>query len=301
MSMKAVKINSGLEGSFVMPAEILPLLPKTDGTLLRVLVYSFAKVEFELSAAAEEIGVTADEFENALSFWEKSGVFSLGKKDAPPKKPQSIIQSYDGETLSDAIQNEPDFAALKDTIEEMTGRLLNKNDINLLYNLFHFTGLGADYICTVAAYASRSGKTNLRYITNTALSLYDEGVDTFEKLEETLSAIQKKDDLRARFASLCGFGQRRLSPREEGFLTKWFIDFDLSFDLVKQAYEKMVDAIGTVKLAYLDKILTDWHSQGIKTAVAAKGAAKPKRLRPDDSFDISEFVDAALKRGVGGA
>ncbi len=302
--MKNLKINCASYENFIMAGEIIPMLSKINETQLKVFVYCSANREFELSAAAESVGIPAPEFEEAVKFWGETGLISIGEQTVPPAKKVALLQNYDGETLAHAMENEHEFSALKNTVEDMLGKILNKNDINLLYNIYHFSGLGADYVCTVAAYAVARGRANMRYITQTALSLCDEGVDTFEKLEAVLSERQKNDDLRSRFITLCGFGARKLSSKEEGYITKWFADYNLSFDVVKTAYEKMVDAIGEVKLSYLDKILTDWHEQGVKNAEEAKKTIKQRmnaaasKTLPEDSFDINEFIDAAMKRGV---
>jgi DnaD/phage-associated family protein len=300
--VKSVKITTTTQNNFIMPGEIVGLLSKVNETQLKVFVYCMAKGEFDLNAAAEFIGVPSNDFEEALKFWAEKGLITDMESNIPASKRISLIQSYDGETLAQAMETEKEFASLKDTVEEMLGKVLNKNDINLLYNIYHFSGLGADFVCTLVAYAVARGKANMRYITQTALSLYDEGVDTYEKLEATLSARQKQEDMRSKLITLCGFGARKLSAKEEGYITKWFTEFDLSFDVVKAAYEKMVDSIGEVRLAYLDKILTDWHGQGIKSNEDVQkiqtGRSKPVKTLPADSFDINEFIDAALKRGV---
>ncbi|MDD4124549.1 MAG: DnaD domain protein [Eubacteriales bacterium] len=300
--MKNIKISCTAHDSFIMPGEIIPLLSKINETQLKVFVYCMSTCEFELTSASEGIGVSVADFEDAVKFWIEAGLISGGEQTAAAPKRVGLIQSYDGETLAQAMKDEHDFASLKDTVEEMLGKVLNKNDISLLYNIYHFSGLGADFVCTLVAYAVARGKANMRYITQTALSLYDEGVDTYEKLEATLSAKQKHEDMKSRFITLCGFGARKLSAKEESYITRWFTDFDLPFDVIKTAYEKMIDMIGEVKLPYLDKILTDWHERGVRSGEDAQKTqnqrSKGAKTLPADSFDINEFIEAAMKRGV---
>lgn len=301
--MKNYKVACHTHDNFIMPGEIIPLLSKLSENELRVFIYCAYQNEFEISAAAQQTGVSVLEFEKAVLSLAEAGLVQSGEAPAPKAKKTDLIQYYDSETLAFALQTD-DFASLKDTVEEMLGKMLNKNDINLLYNIYHFSGLGADYVCTVVAYAVARGKANMRYITRTALSLYDEGVTSFEQLEAYLSEKQKKDELKNRFKVLCGFGARKLSVREEDFINKWFHVFELPFDVVSAAYEKMVDAIGDVRLSYMDKILVDWHAQGVKNEKAAKEAAGSRKgfaakTIPEDSFDINEFIDAAMKKGTG--
>lgn len=299
--MKNIKIVSRCNDDIIVPSDVTKHLKTATEAQLKVLLYCLAQKQFIDEDAYDFLGITEESFDSAVDYWVKNEIFAKDEKSIVMRKPSDLLQSYDSETLAAAIENEEGFASLRISVEEMIGKILNKNDINLLYNIYHFSGLDAEYVCAITAYAVAHNKANMRYITQTALAMYDEGADTYDKLEERLLTRQKGEDMRAQFIALCGFGARRLTPKEDMYIVKWFTRFDLPFDVVKTAYEKMIDAIGEVKLAYLDKILTDWHNLGIKSAENVKEATKFKKKaddEPEDSFDVSEFIEAALKKGV---
>ena len=298
--MKTFKITPPGSDNFIMPGEIVPYLATATEAQIKAYVYCMSRSEANADDGSKACGISREDFESAIEYWCGCGMLSINEKKPLPKKQTDLLQSYDGETLAKAIETEPTFASLKVSMEDMLGTVLNKNDINLLYNLYHFSGLDYDYVCTVAAYAVARGKGNMMYITRTALELYDEGADTFEKLEKLFAVRQESETSRSRFISLCGFGSRKLTPKEENYIARWFSEFSLPFDVVKTAYEKMIDTIGEVKLPYLDKILTDWHKMGVKNASDAAEASSVRKNAslPEDSFDVSEFVEAALKKGV---
>ena len=299
--MKNYKITTPSSGDFIMPSEALKYIDKASSEQLKVLIYCAAHAEFELSSAARECGLDTDAFVKALGFWTENGVFAAGEKAAPRRKPNELLQSYDTDVLSDALEKDGEFATIKSSVEDLLGKVLNRNDINLLYNMYHFAGMNADYICTVAAYSAARGKPSMLYITQTALGFYDDGADTYEKLELMLAERQTRESERAQFISLCGFGSRKLTSKENALITKWFSEMELSFGVVRTGYDKMVDTIGGVKLSYLDKILTEWYESGIKDEEAAKEAASNRKndaLLPEDSFDADEFIKAAMNKGV---
>ena len=298
--MKTFKITPPGKDNFIMPGEILGYLASATEAQIKTYVYCMSKSEANPDDGSASCGISKEDFVSALEYWCGCGMLSIDEKKPLPKKQTDLLQSYDGETLAKAIENDETFSSLKASMEDMLGTVLNKNDINLLYNLYHFSGLDSDYVCTVAAYAVAKGKGNMMYITRTALELYDEGADNFEKLEKLFASRQESETNRSRFISLCGFGSRKLTSKEENYIARWFSEFGLPFDVVKTAYEKMIDTIGEVKLPYLDRILTDWHKLGVNDASGAAAEAGKKKASslPSDSFDVSEFVEAALKKGV---
>lgn len=297
--MKTFRITPPGKDNFIMPGEIVSYLATATEAQIKTYIYCLSRSEANAEDGASACGISKDEFVLCVDFWCGCGMLSIDEKKPLPKKQTDLLQSYDGETLAKAIENDETFSSLKASMEDMLGTILNKNDINLLYNLYHFSGLDSDYVCTVAAYAVSRGKGNMMYITRTALELYDEGADNFEKLEKLFAVRQESETNRSRFISLCGFGSRKLTPKEENYIARWFSEFSLPFDVVKTAYEKMIDSIGEVKLPYLDKILTDWYKLGVKNASdAAEASNARKNTLPSDSFDVSEFVEAALKKGV---
>ena len=297
--MKTFKITPP-GNNFIMPGEIVPYLAASTEAQIKTYIYCMSRSEANADDGAEVCGISKEDFSLAVEYWCERGMMSINEKKPLPKKQTDLLQSYDGETLAKAMENEPTFSSLKASIEDMLGTILNKNDINLLYNLYHFSGLDSDYVCTVAAYAVSRGKGNMMYITRTALELYDEGADSFDKLEKLFAVRQESETSRSRFISLCGFGARKLTTKEESYIARWFSEYMLPFDVVKTAYEKMIDSIGEVKLPYLDKILTDWHKMGVKNVsdAAEASAVRKNASLPEDSFDVSEFVEAALKKGV---
>lgn len=68
------------------------------------------------------------------------------------------------------------------------------------------------------------------------------------------------------------------------------------------AYEKTVDSIGKVKLAYMNKILESWFEKGYQTPEDVNNDRQaPKKkdgAEAGSSFDADDFFAAAVKKGM---
>ena len=58
---------------------------------------------------------------------------------------------------------------------------------------------------------------------------------------------------------------RPLTQYEHGYIERWNIDYGYGMDVIEIALKKTT-AKANPNFEYLDKLLTDWHSRGFKTA-----------------------------------
>lgn len=119
--------------------------------------------------------------------------------------------------------------------------------IALFRYCFNRSALHRNYIQTVAEAWSQN---NIKTFND--LELYSEKQEKLKSLENT---IKKKLNL-----------NRPLSQYEEGYVSRWNIDYGYSFDIIEMALKKTTSK-ATISFEYLDKILTDWHERNLKTPV----------------------------------
>ena len=74
-----------------------------------------------------------------------------------------------------------------------------------------------------------------------------------EKLKTIGHTISKKLNL-----------NRQLSQYEEGYVSRWNVDYGFNFDIIELALKKTTSK-SNISFDYLDKILTDWHDRNLKT------------------------------------
>ena len=110
---------------------------------------------------------------------------------------------------------------------------------------FNHSALHRNYIQTVAEnWAQNKVKTF------NDLELY---MEKQEKLKTIGHTISKKLNL-----------NRQLSQYEEGYVSRWNVDYGYNFDVIELALKKTTSK-SNISFEYLDKIITDWHERKLKT------------------------------------
>lgn len=110
---------------------------------------------------------------------------------------------------------------------------------------FNHSALHRNYIQTVAESWSQN-----HVKTFNDLELY---MEKQEKLKSISHTISKKLNL-----------NRQLSQYEEGYVSRWNVDYGYNFDIIELALKKTTSK-SNISFDYLDKILTDWHERKLKT------------------------------------
>ncbi len=300
MSVKRkIKLLSGVEDYFIMPKLSGNILKELSGADLKVLLYSASGGDCNLNLMAEALELTADEADRALTRLEDMGIVEV-KEEKVKKQKTNVNSQYDGEELAEAVDEDDGFRGIVDYSTEKLEKQLNRNDLNTLYALYDYYGMAPELICGIVEYCVSIGKRNLSYIFNTAVAMQADGVVSYEGLEGYIKSKRTADGKSNRFRKLCGIGNRELTTKERTYTDRWFGEMRLSFDLVKLAYEKTVNATGEVALPYMSKILEKWFAKGIKTVEEAEQyeEKKPKKAEyGGEDSEIEELLAAAAKKG----
>ncbi len=296
-----MQIKTPNDEFFLLPRTVLPLLAKASASELRVLLYLYAWKQAEIPQLASQLGLTPSEAEAAVAFWRGAGV--LEADESAPKKPVpasvSLFKNYDSHTIADHLEQKEDFRSCCDLVGEKLEKQLTKNDYSSLLYLYDYVGLPAELIGGVAEYCVSRGKKSMQYLMKTALRMYEEdGIDTYEKFEKHMAHLEKLNAGIGRVRRLCGMGERELSTKEQTILNRWFGEWELSYELIKLAFDKTVDSLGKVSLSYMNTMLKRWYEAGFTTPEDV--AQKDKKIGGESLAgygDSDEFFAAALKAG----
>ena len=294
-------VATGLDNYFIVPKKIIGCARGMNASELKLFLYLCANGSCTSEEARDALGLSDEEYEAAAGYLRGAKLFDVSSSEEQPKKKMSnasLMQSYDGELIAEALEKNKEFKFVADVAASCLGKAnLNRNDLNSLYNLFDYVRLDAKFICGVIHYCSSLGKNSMQYIMKTALSMADSGINTYEMLEEYLKRKEMANTEISKFKALCGFGNRTLSAKEEKFVTRWFEEMCYSFEMVKLAYEITVDKTHEVNFNYMGKILENWFASGYKSTEDIKtGSKKPSVKGTSDSFNVDDFVAAALKK-----
>ncbi|MBQ4317042.1 MAG: DnaD domain protein [Clostridia bacterium] len=291
-------IKTPNDSIILLPKEILSRLKSASAEELKTLIYYFAEPETNVSDAARETGLTVAQVESAVAFWRGAGVFtdSEGKKKNVASD-TSAYRNYDSDTLSAAIENDNDFSLVCRVAGDCLQKQLTKNDYSSLFYLYDFVRLPAPVICGIIADCCSNEKRSLQYIFKKAVGLYEDGIDTYDKFEAYLARREAINSNIGKLRRLCGMGDRELTSKEKKLFDTWFGEWAFSFDMVELAYGKTIDTTGKLSTTYMNGILRRWHESGFATVDDVKNGDASRPTGNDSSFEVDEFIEAALSRG----
>lgn len=317
---KTLRVNYG-QGVIVLPEAVNSALSSAKKTDIIVLITLLSDTSADVSALAEKCSVSEDAVEKAIAFWRGAGILAFEQKDAPVKeektaeKPQKVgkredlgtLPNYSSSEIAGMVENDREVALMIDECERALGKMLRVGEIAKIIALRDYLGFSPDYITTLCTYCAQIGKTSVRYLESTAISLYDDGITDKEALEEHLRKAQEKHDLEVQIRSLFGMNMTRaLTTREKKFIESWTQTMSFGIEVIKIAYEITIDKINEPSLNYANAILESWNASGLKTEeeiraqMAAEAEAKGEPAS-GKSFDSTDFFEAALRRSYEGS
>jgi DnaD/phage-associated family protein len=256
-----------------------------------------------------------DDVKDALEFWVSEGILVSDEEYAlPVKNEESAVDEEKKEFNSIPIvkptmeqvnvrmAEDENFNYLCNQAQKMLGRTIGWDGQARLLMVHDYYGLPVDVILLMLSYLSGIGKTSSADITKLAKEWAENGITTHDAANEYLdmmSKVQKVyDELKKRF----GIKHEMPSTKQVAFISDW-LDKGISKQLIFKAYDEMVDRTEKPSFAYVNKVLTGWREQGLKTvgdvekAENKKQSAKKKKNREEKvSFDIKKAEEKA-KRG----
>lgn len=311
-----IQINFGNE-VFSLPRAAADYLGQADTTDLRSLILlasdAALRCSCDVGELAKRIGCRRDKAEASLRFWTETGIITQDnscpqecKKSAgqEQKRPADQIPTYTGEELQRLLdENTGSRRRLLDECQNIAGKVFNVLETNKVIAMSDYLGLENEHILMLFAYCRSHGKTSVHYIERTAYNLYNEGIDTLAKLEVYIKEKEAYESAEGKLRALFGFGERALTPAERSYIKRWTAEFGFPFEIIERAYQVTVDNThpGKLSLAYMNKILENWHTAGytsldeIDAALEAYKKGKEKE-GGTGSFDTNEFFSLALKR-----
>ncbi len=261
-----------------------------DESSLKIILYILKHKKFEKSDTLEVsklLGISTDKLEDALSYWQQTGVLksTSGEKNIIAQQPvntvstsKTVLPAENNEIasikespskyltpkeISSRIEQSGDVKFLLVSAENCFGKSLTYTDQRVLVWIHDYLGLKSDIILMIIEFCKSIEKSSMKFIEKVAVTWYDKNICTHEQAEFEIMQLQKYYSLSGKILSLLGLN-RTLSTKEKEYVNSW-VDMNIDFDLIQIAYDKTIDATGKISFAYMNKIISDWHSNGIST------------------------------------
>lgn len=303
-----------------------------DGVKLKVLLYVLRNADgnLELEAVSQATGVNITDIPEALDYWVSRGVLKKENGVFSPESPEKKVQTADikdhspktvlaktAQAVSDEVEQrkqrfvvtkpqKPDyvFTAQRLAVDEelkilvseaqtMLGKTLSNSDVATLLMLKDTCGLRLDVILMLIQYCVGIDKGNMRTVEKIGISWADEGINSVEAADHKIAQANHSGKCFSLVSSV--FGMKNVgSPTKKQleYATKWVGEWQFSAPMLREAYERCVDAKGELKFNYIDGILKKWEAQDIKNLEELKqreNAPKKPEKTKKSSYDINEL------------
>lgn len=298
-------LNMGLWNSvFAVPAEIVDKYINNSGEAeIKVLLCLLrgGNKKINVCSLASFLNFSESDIKSALDKWIKLGIVKcrdsevscdLSKKDENMVKstePEGVkktnlrYQRPDSLYIADRMKTSKDINFLMQEAQIILGRPLSGGDLCSLIVLHDNEGLPVDVIIMLLQYAISIGKLGMRYIEKMGISWAEQGIDNLEKAEKKIVSLNQISLNWKKFESIIGIDHRAPTAREEEAVMRWINDWNYSDELIKEAYDRCVNANGKYILKYMDSIIKRWHTQGIFTIEQALMENRKHKLRSNVS------------------
>lgn len=201
-----------------------------------------------------------------------------GRKTAGDKSGISVPEkrkSY-GKAELDRLQGDGEFSQLLYVAGQYMGRLLKPQDADMLAYLYDTLRMPSDVIEYVIEYCVQNRHNSIRYMETVALNWHEKGIDTVAKAKAWTEHFNQDA-----FAVMKAFGinDRRPGNTEWDTIERWYKTWGFSRQMVVEACNRTMEAIHKPSFQYADRILEEWHKNGLRTLEEVAGA-ESRRKRP---------------------
>lgn len=288
--------NTGMLGNVVaIPREIIDkYICDSNGAQIKVLLWIFINTgrSFDASNIAKELSISEREAQSALEYWAERIDFisSSDKTDSTVKATKKAVDNTLNHEIfvtrykrpgiayvAQRVGQSDDIGFLMQEAQNILGRPISGGDSGTLLMLHDNDGLPVEVIVMLLQYAAGVGKTGMKYIQKTGASWATEGIDTVEKADKKIHNLSETSKAWKNFVHIIGIDGRAPTTKEEEAVYRWFCDWRVTDDLIKEAYDRCVNANGKYILGYIDSIIKRWHKQGVVTI----GEAMAEKFRPE--------------------
>ena len=285
-------------------------LPKANATFVKIYVYLMMLAARGAEKSFAEIAGTLDILEsdliNAIDYWQKAGVLfrdgdniCFAAKETSGSSENNYSDEPEPRNIAEIISTDAKLADMFMLAQEILGKAITEKDMQTIYWFFSDLKMPIEVILMLIEYCVSKGKSRMSYIEKVAVSWSEMGLTNVESVTNYLKSEEQKTGFLYSVRKLMGIADRSLSQIEEQYLTKWHEDYMMSEEMIALAYEYCIIQTAKLSFPYMDKIITRWNSEGIKTVADAEADNKKFKTRArakDTAFSDKGYDSDSLEK-----
>ena len=231
---------------------------------------------------------------------------------APKKEVQDIpISRPSHEQIAVRCKECEDISVLFREAQIALGKTIGYDGQSVLIMMYDSYGLPVEVILMAIEYAVSQGKASFSNIAKIGKRWSELEIDTLEGAMEYIEEHNIVNEVWHKLRLLTDITNKRPTSKQFGYLTAWIKEYGYDANMIFYAYEECVDRTGKMSMPYMDKIITSWHKNGVKTPLdiaeerkrwqesQAKKAPKKEKEKPqheqrEASYDIDRFMQKSV-------
>lgn len=287
--MAILNIKNNFELSTTpIPNEFIDIyMPKANGNFVKVFLYGYrfcyhCQHSLTSKEMAEQLDLLESDIIKAFQYWKEQGLMEFewneddnifisyrmpvtSKEDTSNNQnihiPLETRPNYSPEELTIYMKN-PEISQLFKIAERYLGRMLNHNDLKVLYSLYDWLRLPLDVIELLLEHCISNNHRSIRYIEKVAITWVEEGITTVEKAKARMKVFNS--DYRE-IMKCFGLMNRDPAPSEIEYMKKWTSAFNIPLEIILEACKRTITQTQKPSFQYTDSILSSWNKNKVKS------------------------------------
>lgn len=196
-----------------------------------------------------------------------------------PIKTPPRMKKPDGVYIAQRIAQCAEVGFLMQEAQQILGRAISPALSSTLLMIHDDYGLPVEVIIMLLMYVKSIHKDNTSYIEAVAKNWAEEEINTHEKADVKLNQLSLIAKSWRCIEQVLGINHRSPSAKEEQYTHRWMHEWNFTTDMIREAYERCVNATGKLSLHYMNKILERWHKAGLphQNRLRWKPVRKPQK------------------------
>lgn len=285
-------------------------IKKASGDFYKVLLFILSCETPEISTAdiVNGTGVSGDTADNAILYWNNAKIVTISKQQTNPQSSASSDEinpfkgslensspvKYDSKEIANIVNTNSEIKILFDQLELALSRELRFSERCGYINLYEYYGFSVQSIIILVEYCVSIGKSNIRYVETIAKSLFENGLSEYKDVEKEIKRMSASWAYEGKIKSLLGISSN-LSTKQSQIVESWH-QKNFDEELIKAAYDLTLDNTGKLSFPYMNKILTNWDREGVKSPkdIEKSKPAKTNKKSKDKSYNIGDFENYSI-------
>lgn len=201
--------------------------------------------------------------------------------------PASGFQTEDQPTPISSYRNRRELKQVLFVTEQYLGKTLTRSEMETITYFYETLQFSCDLIEYLVEYCVGKGHKSMHYIKQVALNWAEKNISTVQEAKAE-SSSHNKDFYR--ILQAMGIQGRAPATVETEYMTRWFRAYGFSTEIILEACRRTISQTHQPSFEYADKILGNWHSQGIRSLTDITAA--------DEEFQRTKTQKAASRRSA---